>query len=86
MKSKKKGIKQRIANGVKRIDIFGHPITLNYNKQPQYRSMIGGITTILVISGLSIYFAVLLQQTLTLQSYQVLSDMSKRNVAIDNSR
>ncbi len=54
MNSKKKGT--RLANLIKKQDAFGHKITLNYQNEPNYRTVFGGSVTIILRLLLFSYF------------------------------
>ena len=51
-----------ISNFLRSLDRFGHPITLTYRKSPTFKSVLGGVMTILVFAALSAYWSYLFRQ------------------------
>ena len=43
---------------MKKQDIFGHRIMLNYNQQTAYKSTIGGIASVIVKMLVAVYFVI----------------------------
>jgi hypothetical protein len=66
--------------------MFGHPITLQYKNEAQFKSTIGGFMTIIVLMGLLTYCGILLQQMFSNKTFTVISDLQKKNVALDEHR
>lgn len=52
-----------IVNRMKKLDIFGHQIDFHYKNSSKYKSVIGGIITVIVLCGLFSYFGLLLIAT-----------------------
>lgn len=55
MKKERRGFGPRISRGLKSVDIFGHPITLQYKNDTEYKSAMGGFMTVIVMIGLLTY-------------------------------
>lgn len=55
-KSSGSKVKSKLVNAIKKIDVFGNPIALNYQGSSIYKSMLGGITTILFRFSVVGYF------------------------------
>ena len=53
----------------RKADRFGHPVTLTYKNNAHYKSTLGSALTLVTFVGIFIYFAVLLQATITYQTY-----------------
>ena len=88
MKNRKQlpGCRDRISRTFKQVDMFGHPITLQYKNEAQFKSTIGGFMTIIVLMGLLTYCGILLQQMFSNKTFTVISDLQKKNVALDEHR
>lgn len=76
MKNRKPfGFRDRIVRTFKQLDMFGHPITLKYKNEAQYKSTIGGVITLIVLMGLLTYCGILLRQMFSKQTFTVISDL-----------
>ena len=49
-----------IGSGLRKIDRFGHPISLTYNDEATFTSPFGGFMTVLSVGALLSYFFILL--------------------------
>lgn len=58
----------RVLNGLSLVDFFGKSVTLTYNGRKTFKSVCGGIVTILVVLGV------------VLQSFVTLSNLVKQPV------
>ena len=47
-----------IATSLRNSDIYGHPINLTYNDSPTYKTILGGIWTLITRCGIFAYFVV----------------------------
>eukprot|EP00347_Sterkiella_histriomuscorum_P008262 403345754 len=54
---KKYSLSQRLQKGVKRLDVFGIPVSLTYKSDPHLKSFIGGLVTLLVRIGVFAFLA-----------------------------
>ena len=70
----------RLSSRVRKLDIFGHPVSLRYNKNPTYKSKIGGVFTIMVVAGLIGFFTLLLYDSFSYQSFSVTSYLEKFDI------
>ena len=59
--------------------MYGHPVTLTFKKDSHYKSVLGGIVSIISFTGVLIYFLILLQALITRQNFQVSSAVTMRD-------
>ncbi len=60
MKNKLAKIQKKLQETLHDADSFGHPISLNYKNETEYRSAFGGFITLLILIGLSTFLGILL--------------------------
>jgi hypothetical protein len=46
----------RIGNLIENVDMFGHPINLTYNRKPSYKTVFGGVISIIAGGLIFAYF------------------------------
>jgi hypothetical protein len=68
------------------LDSFGYPVALKYKKETEYRSVLGGCITFIILIGLVSFFGILLHKCLNNQSFEVVSSLKKMNQTRDRDR
>eukprot|EP00347_Sterkiella_histriomuscorum_P014184 403361841 len=68
---KTKGAKSKILEKIRNLDSYGHPISLSYKDSSTYKSVFGGIFTLIARIGLLAYFLVDISQVFQKQRYQI---------------
>ena len=61
----------RYLNKFKKIDIFGYPISMTYKNEPDFRSVIGALVTLLVFFGIGIYSLLLITDLIKYNNYTI---------------
>jgi hypothetical protein len=79
---KTKSIKDRAVDVLKRVDVYGHPISLTYKKNATYTSGIGGFMTILSRVIILIYFGIQVK-SIRDDTYIINNSYYLRNLATD---
>lgn len=65
-----------LGGAIKKLDRFGHPITLTYDNEPAFKSVFGGVMTILSIMIIVAYLGFNVHTALTRGDYK--SSFSER--------
>ncbi len=68
-----KGKAHAFGSLIRDIDLFGQPVTLKYKERSHSKTIIGGLTTILYVAGLAVYFAMLVSQSTLKSNYSTRS-------------
>ncbi|TNV80330.1 hypothetical protein FGO68_gene3640 [Halteria grandinella] len=76
---------ERVANGLRKIDIYGHPISLKYEKSATFQSPLGGFCTIIVLFIILYQFFYLFIQTVQRDKFTVVLTESREDLNINNS-
>ncbi len=61
--------KNLIGRTVKKIDKFGHPITFTYDNEPAFKTVFGGIMTILTYTSILVYLGINISTVWNQSSY-----------------
>ena len=79
-------MKKHVLKQLRKIDIFGYPITLKFRGKDTFRTAVGGIFTLAIVLGLLSYFIIMLKQMVTNEYSQVYNSVKKiGNIAIDKT-
>eukprot|EP00347_Sterkiella_histriomuscorum_P003987 403362181 len=70
---------------LRKIDKFGHPITLTHEDEDSFKSSFGGVMTILTIIGLVVFFGLEVQRALDQSKYNITTSRQIRNYYYDNT-
>ena len=74
---KSKSHKSNFWSRFKRLDIFGHPISLRYKNQHTYKSVVGASVTVVVFIGILTYFGILLIDLINKKNFTITTTLSK---------
>ncbi len=74
-----------MGEGLRKIDRFGHPISLTYKNETTFKSSFGGTMTLLSILTLLAYFGVLLSQIIYSENYSITNSRFIRNLYLDDT-
>ncbi len=80
---KTRNLFQRFSKLLKGQDAFGHKITLNYQNQPTFRSVFGGIVTILLRLALFGYFLSNMIDVINKAQNDITFSAFRRNLSFD---
>ena len=73
---------KKIKHSIRNLDVFGSPITLNFNKKTgTYQTIYGGISTIFILSVLLAYFILLLQKMIYHQQDMITSNQQSLDLS-----
>lgn len=65
---------------LRKIDTFGHPITLTYKGEPTFKSPLGGFFTLAVYAIVISYFLTLLKGVITRENFTVTNTIKRRDL------
>ncbi len=75
LQSQAKGNAHYLGSLLRNFDLFGEPVALKYKGRSESKSILGGLTTILYVSGIIFYFIILLTTNkYAIHSYQMPMD------------
>ncbi len=73
-----------VGTAIKKIDRFGHPITLTYENEPAFKSVFGGVMTILSVMSIAAYLGFNVHTALTRSNYKTTYSERIRNSYIED--
>eukprot|EP00347_Sterkiella_histriomuscorum_P011285 403373037 len=76
-------VTKTLLNYIKKADIFGHPINLNYRNQSSFKTQFGGCITLIIQFLLFSYFVVLLINGIFRSEYAITNSSYYRNLSLD---
>ena len=65
------GLTGLVGGFIKRLDKFGHPITMTYDNNQTFKSVFGGTMTILSVMGIIAYLGVNMSIAINKSSYKI---------------
>lgn len=79
--NKNQFMKKSFHKFVRSFDQFGHPLTLKYKGRQTYKSFLGGLVTIIVVSFILVYFFVMIKESVRFEKFTVITSLQKQNLA-----
>ena len=84
--NRNKGLFSMIGSGIRNLDVFGRPVQFKYKNRFESKSVLGGLTTIVLLTGICLYFAILIVRSQDNRAAKVTFMNEKTNIGLDNSR
>jgi|LauGreDrversion4_2_1035121.scaffolds.fasta_scaffold2140226_1 hypothetical protein len=81
-----KGLFHWFGSLIRDLDLFGTPIQLKYKKRFESNSILGGCISLCFVSGIAIYFALLITLSYNFTSGNITSILEKTNMGMNPTR